>query len=157
MGSNENEEDKLVPTPLAIAMLGRDEKALPAQLLNKIAANPPNPESLEAAVRHMSADSESFQSLKQIMEDDSNSLEVRAMIPQMISNVDASEFLESATKQLQEKGVNHDLAPFLASGIADVNDPKVETQATEAKTMIQNLKNDAPESFKRAAEELFEE
>ena len=133
-------------------MLGTDEKALPAKLLNKIAANPPNPESLDAVVRHMSADAESFQILKQIMEDDSNSLEVRAMIPQMINKVDANAFLESATKQLKEKGKDHDLAPFLAIGIDDVNDPNLEAQATEAKAMVRKLKIDTPESFKPAAE-----
>lgn len=156
LNSDKNEEDKLVPTSVAISMLGRDEKALPAPLLRKIAENPPTPESREEAVRHMSADLESFQVLKEIMEDDSNSLEVRAMIPEMINNVDAPVFLKIASDQLQSRGSDHDLAPFLAKGIAGVTDPNAEVQATEAKAMIRKLKNDAPESFRRAAGELFE-
>ena len=71
----------------------------------------------------------------------------------MINNVDASAFLESATKQLEEKGKDHDLAQFLAAGIAGVNDSDVEAQATVAKAMVQELELDAPESFKRAVDD----
>ena len=84
--SDKKEENKLVSTPMAISMLGKDEKAMEASLLIKIAEKPPNQESLIEAVRHMSADQDSLGILKKIMEDDQNSLEVRAMIPEMINN-----------------------------------------------------------------------
>ena len=124
--SDKKEEDKLVSTPIAISMLGKDEKAMEASLLLKIAEKPPNQESLIEAVRHMSADQDSFEILKKIMEDDQNSLEVRAMIPEMINNVNAPAFLKSAREQLQSKGIHHDLAPFLEKGIAGITDPDAE-------------------------------
>lgn len=155
--SDSPEEEKLISTSAAISMLGRDEKALPASLLLRIASDPPTPESREEAVRHMSADADSFLVLKQIMEDDSNSLEVRAMIPEMINNIDASAFLESASQQLRSKGTNHDLAPFLAKGIAGVADAKVESQANEARAMIRELNTNAPASFKNVADKLLKD
>lgn len=153
--SDTDENDRMIPTAVAISMLGKDEKALPASLLLKIAANPPTPESREEAVRHMSAGLESFHVLKEIMEDDSNSLEVRAMIPEKINNVDATAFLSSASAQLQTKGTQHDLAPFLAKGIAGVSDPEALAPASETKAMIRKLKADAPESFKNLANKLL--
>ncbi|MEM9273180.1 MAG: tyrosinase family protein [Cyanobacteria bacterium P01_F01_bin.143] len=66
--SDKEEKDKLVSTSMAISMLGRDEKAIKAPLLLKIAAKPPTPESFREAIRHIPAalDSESFQILQKI-------------------------------------------------------------------------------------------
>lgn len=153
--SDKQEEDKVVPTPMAILLLGRDEKALPAPLLRRIAQNPPTPESREEAVRHMAADRESFDILKEIMEDDKNSLEVRSMIPNMLSSIDAPAFLTTARKQLQAKGANHDLAPFLAKGVAGVRDENAETDVNETKATIRGLMQDAPDTFKSLSNKLL--
>ena len=132
---------------MAISMLGRDEKAMEASLLLKIAEKPPNQESLIAAVRHMSADQDSFEILKKIMEDDQNSLEVRAMIPEMINNVNAPAFLKSAAQQLQSKGMRHDLVPFLEKGVAGITDVNAESEVNETKAAIlRKFRKDSPES-----------
>ncbi len=145
--SDKKEEDKLVSTPMAISMLGRDEKAMEASLLLKIAEKPPNQESLIAAVRHMSADQDSFEILKKIMEDDQNSLEVRAMIPEMINNVNAPAFLKSAAQQLQSKGMRHDLVPFLEKGVAGITDVNAKSEVNETKAAIlRKFRKDSPES-----------
>ena len=102
----------------------------------------------------MSANQESFEVLMEIMEDDTNSLEVRSMIPEMIKNVDAPAFLRSARKQFQTKGSQHDLAPFLAKGVAAVTDPNAETQAADTGAMIRKQNAGAPDSFKAVMEKL---
>lgn len=153
--SDKKEEDKLVPTSMAISMLGADEKALPGALLREIALNPPDTDSLIEAVRHMPGDPESFDVLKQIMEEDANPLEARAMIPEMINNVDPPAFLSAAREMLQSKGTDHDLAASLAKGIAGITMPEAKPDVLETKAVIRDLMGSSPESFKTLANEIL--
>ena len=82
--SDKNEEDRLVPTAMAIAMLGHDEKALPQGLLRKIAQNRSDKSSQLEAIRHMQVDDTSVDTLKEIMDDVAQPVEARTMIKNMI-------------------------------------------------------------------------
>lgn len=153
--SDTAESDKLIPTAKAIAMLGSDEKALPASLLQEVAANPPDPESLIESIRHMSAEPESFELLKSIMEDDRQPLEARAMIPEMLNKIRPDAFLESASSLLQANGANDELAPFLARGVAGVHEEEHSDKVENTKSLIKELLEDSPHSFKSLAQELL--
>jgi hypothetical protein len=118
--SGKNEKDKLVPTHQAIAMLGFDEKALDIPLLKQLVENPPDKLSLIEAVRHIPSNDETFELLKKLMEDKSNPIEVRSMVPDLINKTNPIEFLESANKILNDKGTSFDLIPSLASGVAGI-------------------------------------
>lgn len=145
--SDANEAQRRVPTPMAISMLGRDEKALPASLLTKIAANPPNLASLVEAVRHMSANEESLPVLRDILADDSKPLEVRAMIPEMINRFDPAAFLDVAMSKLSSEGAEKDdLTPFLTRGLAGISDPDAAAKLDDAKKRIRELQSMASAS-----------
>lgn len=155
IASERPEEEKLLPTATSIAMLGRDEKALPIPLLRQVLSNPPDSESLIEALRHMPADPDSFDSVKEVMENDEMPLEARAMIPEMACEMSPSAFVRAAREMLKEKGAEHDLAPFLAKGIARVSAPEAAEEVIAAKAEIAKLVSTAPESFKAVATELL--
>ena len=103
------------------------------------------------------------------MEDDSQPLEARALVPDMINNVNPRDFLASVEKMLREKGSEFDLAPYLARGVggieAETVNPALEASIRSAptstttlsaeiektKSIFEELLPDSPESFKRAA------
>jgi hypothetical protein len=154
IASDKPENDKLLPTSTAISMLGRDQKALPAALLRKIAANPPTPAALVEAVRHMAGDHESFAVLKQILESDTSPMEARALIPEMINKVNPSVFLNTA-KNLLEKGTNTELAVALTRGVAEVKQTDAKAEFDEAKQAVRKVMETSSDPFNDLANDLL--
>lgn len=152
---DKQEDQKLVPTGMAICMLGLDEKTLSARLLRKIAANPPDEDSLVQAVRHMPVDPESVDFLRELMEDERKPIQARSLVPQKINNADAEGFLKSAKQLLETKGAKDDMAPYLTRGIAGVTEPSVQAQVQETKDVIRKMMGDSPESFQNLAKQLL--
>lgn len=163
--SDQPEAERTVPTHHAISMLGFDEKALDHGVLRRIAENPPTEESLVAAIRHLPADSESYEVLKKVMEDDSRPLQARALVPDMINNVNPRDFLASVDKMLTEKGADYDLAPYLARGVGGIEsgptagaltaDATLSADIDRTKSIFRGLLPNSPESFQKAANEYL--
>ena len=153
--SDKPEEERLVPTHHAIAMLGHDEKALDFALLRKVAENPPNDESLMAAVRHLGDDKEAVEVLKAIMEDESNPIEVRCMIPGMLSRHNPSAFADSARKILANADAEHELAPYFASSAANIQMGDFGNEFNEVKGVLAGLMDGGSRELREAADYLF--
>lgn len=155
--SEESEQEKLVPTAVAIAMLGQDEKALPTPLLLRVAAAPPDEVSRIEAIRHLPADKESLATLEAIMLEDRHPLEARAMASAKISHADPSAFLETAETLLETKGADHDLAPFVVQELSEIADQVEPSRLEKTKRMIEGMLDASPEQFKSSADELLAE
>ena len=136
--SDKKEEEKMVPTHVAIALLGSDEKSLDHEVLRGIAKNPPNKESLIEAVRHLPGDEASFEVLKEVMEDDTTPLEARAMIPDIISNQNPEAFLSTAKQMLQDKGSDHEIMPYLAQGVASIQADAAKSEVEDTKALFKS-------------------
>ncbi len=146
--SGKNEKDKLVPTHQAIAMLGFDEKALDISLLTKVVENPPDKLSLIEAVRHIPSNEETFELLKNVMEDKSKPIEVRSMVPGLINKTNPIEFLVSANKILNDKSINFDLIPSLAIGVAGILAKGLVPEIATMKILFEQVIKKAPEDIK---------
>jgi hypothetical protein len=153
--SGKPEADKSVPTYQAIAMLGVDKKAIDKALLLAIAKNPPDDESLVQAVRHLPADKDTAAVLMGILKDDSKPIAARALIPDIVNNVDPGAFTTYAKWKLEQHGAGSDIAPFLASGVANIQSDENQHQVEDTKTLIRSLTPDSPDSFLRAAMPLM--
>ena len=157
--SEKPEEEKLVRTSEAIAMLGKDEKALPASLLRDIASNPPDTASLIESIRHLPADRDSMDLLTEVMRNDELPLEARAMIPEKVCEIDPVAFLDTARSLLESEGAAHDLGPFLVRGIAGVSQPEaaaeVAAEVEKTKSMIRGMLDDSPDTFRSLARDLL--
>ncbi|WP_205518168.1 hypothetical protein [Sphingorhabdus sp. Alg239-R122] len=153
--SDKPENEKLVPTASALAMLGRDDKALPSSVLREIMIDPPSKESQIEAIRQMPSDPEACEDLISLMKDDSVPLEARVMIPEMVSEADPDAFLSAAEDMLNTSGADSKLAPWLVNGIANaaVQDANA---ATSAKELVKKLRKGAPKSFQSAASTLLD-
>ena len=139
LASGKPEAEKSVPTYQAIAMLGADEKAIDKSLLLAIAKNPPDDESLVQAVRHLPADKDTAGVLMGILQDELKPIAARALIPDIVNNVDPSGFAAYAKWKLEEQGAHSEIAPFLASGVANIQPGKSQGQIEETKTLIRSL------------------
>jgi hypothetical protein len=153
--SGKPEAEKSVPTYQAIAMLGVDKKAIDKALLLAIAKNPPDDKSLVQAVRHLPADKDTAGVLMGILQDDSKPIAARALIPDIVNNVDPGGFTAYAKRKLEEQGADSEIAPFLASGVANIQPDKDQHQVEETKTLIRSLTSGGPDSFLRAAMPLM--
>jgi HEAT repeat protein len=153
--SDKPEAEKSVPTDQAIAMLGVDGKGIDKGLLLAIAKNPPNDKSLVQAVRHLPADKETSAVLMSILQDESKPLAARALIPDIVNNVDPGAFTAYAKRKLEQHGADSDIAPFLASGVANIQPDKDQHQVEETKTLIRSLTSGGSDSFLRAAMPLM--
>jgi hypothetical protein len=153
--SGKPEAEKSVPTSQAIAMLGVDKKAIDKSLLLAIAKNPPDDESLVQAVRHLPADKDTAGVLMGILQDDSKPIAARALIPDIVNNVDPGGFTAYAKRKLEEHGADSEIAPFLASGVANIQPDKDQHQVEETKALIRSLTPASPDSFMRAAMPLM--
>ncbi|MEM7405376.1 MAG: hypothetical protein AAF458_08795 [Pseudomonadota bacterium] len=149
------EAEKLLPTAKSIAMLGRDEKSLPLAVLRQVISNPPDDACLIEALRHLPSEPEAFGALRAVMENDDAPLEARAMIPEMACEMDAPAFVSAARDLLKSKGAEHELAPFLAKGVAGANSAEAAEEVRAAKAEISALAEAAPEAFKSAAAALL--
>lgn len=150
--SDKPEGEKLLPTHEIISLLGQDEKVLTKSLLQKIAQNPPDKKSLIEVVRHIPADDDSVEMLLSIMEDNSNPLELRSMIPNMINNVSPTSFIKSAKKIMEEsQDGNEELTLHLAKGITGIEDTNIQTEIDETKEFFQKKIENAPDEIKQAA------
>lgn len=149
--SGKPEAEKSVPTYQAIAMLGADAKAIDKALLLAIAQNPPDDESLVQAVRHLPADKDTAGVLMGILQDESKPIAARALIPDIVNNVDPSGFVAYAKRKLEEQGAGSEIAPFLASGVANIQPDKNQDQIEEAKTLIRSLTSANPDFLKAAS------
>jgi hypothetical protein len=152
--SDKPEAEKSVPTYQAIAMLGVDKKAMDKALLLNIAKNPPDDESLIQAVRHLPADKDTAAVLMGILQDDSKPLAARALIPDIVNNVDSSAFTAYAKRKLEQHGAGSEIAPFLASGVANIQSEKNQHQVEEAKTLIRSLAAEGSDAFQQAVSQL---
>lgn len=151
LGSDKPEREKVLPTHEIISLLGQDEKVLTKSLLKKIAQNPPDKKSLIEVVRHIPADDDSLGMLMDIMEDNSNPLELRSMIPNMINNVSPTSFIESAKKIMEERHEGNDgMTLYLAKGIAEIEDKNIQTEINETKQFFQKKIENAPDEIKHA-------
>jgi hypothetical protein len=148
--SGKPEAEKSVPTHQAIAMLGVDEKAIDKALLLAIAKNPPDDESLIQAVRHLPADKDTAGVLMGILRDESKPIAARALIPDIVNNVDASGFAAYAKQKLEEHGADSEIAPFLASGVANIQPDNNHKDVEEAKAVVRSLAPASRESFLKA-------
>lgn len=146
--SQKSESEKVLPTHEIISLLGHDEKVLTKSLLKKIAENPPDKKSLIEVVRHIPADNDSLEMLKDIMEDVSNPLELRSMIPGMINNVSPTSFINS-TKKIIEEGNDEMILP-LAKGLAEIENKNVQSEIDETKDLFQKRMESAPDEIKQA-------
>jgi HEAT repeats len=153
--SDKPEAEKSVPTYQAIAMLGVDGKAIDKGLLMAIAKNPPDEKSLVQAVRHLPADKETAAVLMDILQDESKPIAARALIPDIVNNVDPGGFAAYAKRKLEEHGAHSEIAPFLASGVANIQSDKSQHQVEETKTLIRSLAPASPNSFLKAAMPLM--
>jgi hypothetical protein len=148
--SDKPEAEKSVPTSQAIAMLGVDEKAIDKALLLAIAKNPPDDESLVQAVRHLPADKDTAGVLMGILRDESKPLAARALIPDIVNNVDPSGFAAYAKQKLEEHGADSDIAPFLASGVANIQPDNNHKDIQEAKAVVRSLTPASRDSLRKA-------
>lgn len=153
--SGKPEAEKSVPTYQAIAMLGTDKRAIDKALLLAIAKNPPDDKSLVQAVRHLPADKDTAGVLMAILQDDSKPIAARALIPDTVNNVDPAGFIAYAKRKLEQHGADSEIAPFLASGVANIQPDKNQHQVEETKTLIRSLTPASPDSFLRAAMPLM--
>jgi hypothetical protein len=153
--SDKPEAEKSVPTHQAIAMLGADEKAIDKSLLLAIAKNPPDDESLVQAVRHLPADNDTAGVLLDILQDESKPIAARALIPDIVNNVDPSGFAARAKLMLEKHGAGSEIAPFLARGVANIQPGKNQDQIEKTKTLIRSLTSAGPDSFLKAASPLM--
>jgi HEAT repeat protein len=155
LASDKPEAEKSVPTYQAIAMLGVDGKAIDKALLLAIAKNPPDDESLVQAVRHLPADKDTAGVLMAILRDESKPFAARALIPDIVNNVDPSGFVAYAKQKLEQHGADSEIAPFLASGVVNIQPDKNQHQVEETKTLIRSLATASPNSFLKAAMPLM--
>lgn len=149
--SGKPEAEKSVPTHQAIAMLGSDEKAIDKGLLLAIAQNPPDDASLVQAVRHLPADKDTTGVLMGILQDASKPLAARALIPDLVNNVDPSGFAASAKQMLEEQGADSDIAPYLVRGVVNIQADKNQDQIEDAKTFIRSLTPAGSDALLKAA------
>lgn len=150
--SGKPEEEKVLPTHEIISLLGQDEKILTKSLLKKIAQNQPDKKSLIEVVRHIPADDDSLGLLMDIMEDNSNPLELRTMIPNMINNVSPTAFLKSAKKIMDKQQESSDeMTLHLAKGVAEIEDKNLQSEIDETKQFFQKKIENAPDDIKLAA------
>ena len=154
--SDKPEEERLVSTASAIAMLGRDEKALPPSVLQEIMSNPPNEESRAEAVRQMPSDPASCGMLLSLMKDDNVPLATRVMIPEMVGEADPTGFLSAAEDILNASGAEHELAPWLVKAVSKISAPEAVDAVESTKKVVAKLRDTAPESFQIAAGELLD-
>jgi hypothetical protein len=155
LASDKPEAEKSVPTHQAIAMLGVDGKAIDKALLLAIAKNPPDDKSLVQAVRHLPADKDTAAVLMGILQDKSKPLAARALIPDIVNNVDPSGFAASARQILQEQGADSAIAPYLVRGVVNIQPDKNQHQIEQTKTFIRSLAAASPDSFLTAAMPLM--
>ena len=152
--SGKPEAEKSVPTYQAIAMLGADAKAIDKSLLLAIAKNPPDDESLVQAVRHLPADKETAGVLLDILQDESKPIAARALIPDIVNNVDPSGFASYAKRKLEQHGADSEIAPFLASGVANIQADKNYKEVEETKAVVRSLAPEGSDAFQQAASQL---
>jgi hypothetical protein len=156
ISSDKAEKDRLVPTAKAIAMLGKDEKALSASVLRKVMSDPPDDESLVEAVRHMPSDPDASAELIALMKDEKVPLAAREMIPEMVSDADPNSFLSAAEDVLKVSKGQDAFAPSLVKAVARVSAPEAAEAVKSTKNAIAELLDAAPEAFKSAASELLD-
>jgi hypothetical protein len=147
------EAEKSVPTHQAIAMLGVDGKAIDKALLLAIAKNPPDDESLVQAVRHLPADKETAGVLMGILRDASKPLAARALIPDIVNNIDPTGFAEHAKQMLEEHGAATNIAPFLALGLAGIR-PGNNQMVEDTKAVVRSLAAGGSDAFQQAVSQL---
>lgn len=148
------EANKSVPTSQAIAMLSAHDKGVDKEVLLAIAENPPDDESLVQAVRHLPADADTAAVLIEILEDESKPIAARALVPDIVNNVDPGGFATTAKRILEKQGAESDIAPYLARGVAGIQPDKDQKEVEETKTVIRSLSSAAPAPFQQAADLL---
>ena len=171
--SEKPESDRLIPLHQAIAMLGFDSKALDNGVLRKIVKASKTKDDLVAAIRHLPADTESFQVLQSILEDEASPIEARSLVPEKINNVDPRKFLETVNKLLNEKGASEELAPALARGVGGIKTieaerstqegsagslsmaPGLEAEIQQTKQLFKQLMVESPDALSAAAKEYL--
>jgi hypothetical protein len=153
--SRKPEAEKSVPTHQAIAMLGVDGKAIDKALLLAIAKNPPDDESLVQAVRHLPADADTAGVLLEILQDESKPIAARALVPDIVNNVDPVGFATCAKRLLEKDGAASEIAPFLARGLAGIRPDNNQKEVEEAKAVVRSLAPGGSDSFRRAASQLM--
>lgn len=153
--SDKPEAEKSVPTHQAISMLGMDEKAVDKALLQAIAQNPPDEESLVQAVRHLPADADTAAVLMEILQDESKPIAARSLVPDIVNNVDPGGFAICAKRMLEEQGAEGEIAPFLARGVAGIRADNKQKEVEETKAVVRSLASAGPTSFQQAASQLM--
>ncbi|MHC2717261.1 hypothetical protein ACVIWV_010412 [Bradyrhizobium diazoefficiens] len=152
--SDKPEAEKSIPTYQAIAMLGVDGKALDKSLLLNIARNPPDEASLVQAVRHLPADKDTASVLMGILRDESKPMAARALIPDIVNNVDPGGFAAQAKQMLEEHGAASKIAPYLALGLAGIRPGHNEPLVDDTKAVVRSLAADGSDAFQQAVSQL---
>lgn len=148
------EAEKLVPTYQAIAMLAAHEKGIDKKLLLDIVENPPDDESLVQAVRHIPADEETAAALTRVLADEKRPLAARALVPDIVNNVDPGGFAATARKVLEDEGPDSGIAPFLARGAAGIRTGDTVQRVEDLKLTIRRMMAQGPSAFREAADML---
>ncbi len=133
------EAEKSVPTYQAIAMLSAHDKGIDKGLLLAIVQNPPDDESLVQAVRHLPADADTVAVLTGMLQDESKPIAARALVPEIVSQVDPDAFASVAKRMLEEQGTESEITPFLAQGIANIQTGSNSADFQEALAEIRAL------------------
>ncbi|MDF0498940.1 HEAT repeat domain-containing protein [Bradyrhizobium yuanmingense] len=152
--SDKPEAEKSIPTYQAIAMLGVDGKAVDKSLLLNIARNPPDEASLVQAVRHLPADKDTASVLMDILGDESKPLAARALIPDIVSNIDPGGFAAQAKQMLEEHGASSKIAPYLALGLAGIRPGHNEPLVDDTKAVVRSMAAGGSDAFQQAARQL---
>lgn len=161
--SDKKEEDKKVPTHMAIAMLGHDEKALDYDILRKIAQNPPNDATLIEVVRHLPDTEENLETFQKVLDDHNAPVEARTMIPSIINRLLApAQFIASAKKVIEQSqqanniSKQEELFPFLAQAVNEIAGTQSTPRSAKSSMLSESATNNDLETEIEATKKLFE-
>jgi hypothetical protein len=154
LGSGKSEAEKSIPTYQAIAMLGVDGKSIDKSLLLSIAQNPPDDASLVQAIRHLPADKDTAAVLMGILRDESKPMAARALIPDIVNNVDPGGFAAQAKQMLEEHGAASTIAPYLALGLAGIRPGHNQPSVDDTKAVVRSLAAGGSDAFQQAVSQL---
>jgi len=90
----------------------------------------------------------------EILQDESKPISARALVPEIVNKVDPSGFANIAKQMLDDQGLESEIAPYLAQGVASIELEEGEEDVQNIKEQILSLAEEGPDSFKKAAKLL---
>ena len=114
---------------------------------------PANDQSLLQAIRHLPADKDTADVLMGILQDKSKPIAARALIPDIVNNVDPSGF--AASREMEARGTGRSQRDCAIPGGRRQCQPGKSQGRSKTKTLIRSLIPASPNSFLRAAMPLM--